>query len=154
MNDETRMLALASELVKVKSEQNILAALSIYHPDAVLESPSFGAVARGSEEIELQLNIFFSLFPDYAVELEQYAIRGNVMLSTGKVSVTLNIPDKSCPRIELPVFVEFQFQDNRIIKEVFFLDAGMVCRKSGVTPEELADATRSYEIWKKQIVNT
>jgi len=151
MSNEAKLLSIVNELAKVKSEQNILAALSIYHPEIELVSPSFNAHAKGSEEVELQLNVFFSLFPDYEVSLEQHAIDDNVMLATGQVWVTLNIPGKDCPRIQLPVFIEFHFIEDRISKEVFFLDAGMVCKKSGVTPEELAHATLSFQTWKKQI---
>jgi len=153
MNNETDMLSLVTKLAKVKSEQNILAALAIYHPEIELASPSFNAIAKGSEEVELQLNVFFSLFPDYEVSLDQHAIRGNVMLATGQVWVTLNIPDKDCPRIQLPVFIEFHFHEDRISKEIFFLDAGMVCKKSNVTPEELTQATLSFQAWKKQIAH-
>lgn len=153
MNDDTQMLTLAAELAKVKSEQNILAALAIYHPDAEMVAPSFGVVAKGSAEIEQQLNIFFSLFPDYSVELEQQAVNEKVMLATGQASVTLNIPGKSCPRIQLPVFIEFQFHENRIVKEVFYLDVGMVCRMSGVTPAELTGAIGTFQSWKQHIAN-
>jgi len=153
MSNQAKMLSLVNELAKVKSEQNILAALTIYHPEIELVSPSFNAFAKGSEYVELQLNVFFSLFPDYEVSLEQHAINGNVMLATGQACVTLNIPEKDCPRIQLPVFFEFHFHEGRISKEVFFLDAGMVCKKSGVTPEELAHATLSYQTWKKQIAH-
>jgi len=151
MGNEAKMLSLVNELAKVKSEQNILAALAIYHPEIELVSPSFNAHAKGSEEVELQLNVFFSLFPDYEVSLEHHAINGNVMLATGQAWVTLKIPDKDCPRIQLPVFIEFHFHEDRISKEVFYLDAGMVCKKSEVTPEELAHATLSYQAWKKHI---
>ena len=153
MNDDTQMMTLVAELAKVKSEQNILAALAIYHPDAEMVAPSFGVVAKGSEEIEQQLNIFFSLFPDYSVELEQQAVNENVMLATGQASVTLNIPGKSCPRIQLPVFIEFQFHENRIVKEVFYLDVGMVCRMSGVTPAELTGAISTFQSWKQHIAS-
>jgi len=153
MSNEEKMLSLVSELAKVKSEQNILAALAIYHPEVELVSPSFNARAKGSEEVEQQLNVFFSLFPDYEVSLEQHAINGNVMLATGQAWVTLNIPEKNCPRIQLPVFIEFHFHEDKISKEVFFLDAGMVCKKSEVTPEELLHATLSYQAWKKHIAH-
>jgi len=138
------MLSLVSELAKAKSEQNILAALAIYHPEIEIVSPSFSAVAKGREAVAQQLNVFFSLFPDYEVSLEQHAVNENVMLATGQVAVTANIPGRECPRIRLPVFIEFHFRENRISKEVFYLDAGMVCKKSGIAPDHLAEATRTF----------
>ena len=151
MIDESKMLALVTELAKVKSEQNILAALAIYHAEVEMVAPSFNAVAKGSEEVEQQLKVFFSLFPDYEISLEQYAVNGDLMLATGQVWVTLNIPGKPCPRIQLPVFIEFHFREQRISKEVFYLDAGMLCAKSGVSPQDLVHATRTFQTWKQQI---
>jgi len=153
MINKAKMLSLVTELAKAKNEQNILATLAIYHPEIELVSPSFNAHANGSEEVELQLNVFFSLFPDYKVSIDQHAINGNVMLATGQAWVTLDIPEKDCPRIQLPVFIEFHFHEDRISKEIFYLDAGMVCKKSKVTPEELAHATLSYQAWKKHIAH-
>jgi len=46
MNNETDMLSLVTKLAKVKSEQNILAALAIYHPEIELASPSFNAIGN------------------------------------------------------------------------------------------------------------
>jgi len=144
MINESKMLSLVSDLARVKSRQNVVAALGIYHPDIEMVSPSFNAVATGSEQVAQQLKVFFSLFPDYEVAIEQQAINGNVLLATGQVYITPNIPGKTCPRIQLPVFIEFHFRDNKISKEVFYLDAGMVCKKAGITVEELASATRTF----------
>lgn len=144
MNNQTQKLALATELASVKNDQNILAALSIYHPNAEMIAPSFDAIAKGSNEIEHQLNLFFSLFPDYSVELEEYAFNDNVMLATGKVSLSVKLPEKTMPSITLPVFMELHFFENRISKEIFNLDVGMICQKSGVSPEEIQQAFATY----------
>jgi ketosteroid isomerase-like protein len=141
--NQTDALALATELARVKSEQNVAAALDIYHPEVELISPSFNAQAKGRKEVEQQLQLFFGLFPDYSVSLEQHAVNGNVLLATGQVSVTLNAQDQVCPRIQVPVFIEFHIRDERIAKEVFYLDAGLVCKKSGVSAEELKQATQA-----------
>ena len=149
MNKETKMFSLATELARAKSEQDMLASLTIYHASAEMIAPSFGSIAKGSTEIEQQLNVFFSLFPDYEVILQQHAFNGNVMLATGQASLTLNIPGKKCPRIQLPLFIEFHFHEDRISKEVFFLDIGMICRKSAVTSEELAKAQNTFQTLKQ-----
>lgn len=151
MINESKMLSLVSELAKVKSEQNILAALAIYHPEIEMVSPSFNAFATGSDEVEQQLNVFFCLFPDYEVSIEQQAVNKNVLLATGQVWMTPNIPGKECPRIQLPVFIEFHFREYRISKEVFYLDAGLVCKKAGIIPEDLAVATRTFQTWKNPL---
>ena len=145
MMNKSKMISLVSELARVKSGQDTVAALAIYHPDIELVSPSFNALARGSEQVAQQLNVFFSLFPDYQVSIEQQAVNEDVLLATGQVWVTPHIPGKQCPRIQLPVFIEFHFRENRISKEVFYLDAGMVCKKAGITAQDLANATRTFQ---------
>jgi len=145
MTNHSTMISLVANLAKVKSEQNITAALEIYHPEVELQSPGFGALAKGGKEVRQQLNLFFGLFPDYEVTLTQQALNDEVLLATGVVSITLNSPTKACPRIQVPVFMEFHFLDEKISKEVFFLDAGMVCRKSGVSVDELSSAIQALQ---------
>ncbi len=142
--NEVKMKALVSELTRVKSEQNVLAALAIYHPEVELISPSFGATAVGSEEVHKQLELFFLMFPDYHVTLEHYAINGPLMLATATVTLSAHIPGKTTPQITLPVFLEFHFRDNRISKEVFHLDAGLVCSRSGISVAELKETINTY----------
>jgi ketosteroid isomerase-like protein len=141
--NQTTALSLVTELARVKSQQDIAAALEIYHRDVEIISPSFNAHAKGQAEVVQQLQLFFGLFPDYSVSLDQHAVNGNVLLATGQVSVTLNAQNKVCPCIQVPVFIEFHIRDERIAKEVFYLDAGLVCKKSGVSAEELTQATKA-----------
>lgn len=151
MITEAEMLALTSELARVKSRQNIAAALAIYHPDIELVSPSFESISRGAAEAEKNLHVFFALFPDYRVTLADYACKGPMMLATGEVSVTPRIPGHPCPRVTVPVFLELRFEDERIIKETFFLDAGLICKRAGITPEQLrAAATNASQSTPRQ----
>lgn len=143
MITEAEMLALASELAGVKSRQDIAAALAIYHPDIELVSPSFESISQGAAEVQRSLQVFFTLFPDYRVSLVEHACKGAMMLATGQVSVTPQIPGHSCPRVTVPVFLELHFEDKRIVKETFFLDAGLVCKRAGITPEQLRAAAIS-----------
>jgi SnoaL-like domain len=145
MTDHSTMVSLVADLAKMKSEQNTAAALDIYHPEVVLQSPGFGALAKGGKEVERQLNLFFALFPDYEVTLTQQAFNDEVLLATGVVSITLNSPTKACQRIQVPVFMEFHFLNEKISKEVFFLDASMVCRKSGVSADDLSEAIQALQ---------
>lgn len=141
MITEAEMLALISELARVKSQQNIAAALAIYHPDIELVAPSFESVSQGATAAEENMHVFFALFPDYCVTLVDYAYKGSMMLVMGEVSLTPQIPRHRCPRVTVPVFIEFHFKDERIIKEIFFLDAGLICKRAGITPEQLRSAT-------------
>lgn len=144
MHTEAEMLSLVDRLAKAKGEQNIAAALAVYHSEALMEAPGFAGLAKGHGEIDRQLKVFFSLIPDYRVELERHAFNDQVMLATGSVFATLNIRGKKCPSICLPAFFEFHFTEQRISKEVFHLDVSLICRKSGVTIEDLFLAMASY----------
>ncbi len=142
MKNEAEMYELVAELARVKGRQDTLAALDIYHPDIELIAPGSDSQAKGRIEVGQQLELFFKIFPDYTASLNQYAFNETVMLSTGQVSLTPNMPGKNCPRIQLPVFFEFEFRDNKISKEVFNLDIGMVCKRAGIMPTELISQMR------------
>jgi len=144
MNMETEMLALVASLAKAKSKQNILEALDVYHPEAVMEAPGLGGLAKGHSEINQQLEVFFRLLPDYRVELETHAFKDEVMLATGKVIASLNVLGKDCPSVSVPVFFEFHFSQEKISREIFHFDAGVFSRKSGVKIEDLFKAMASY----------
>ncbi len=135
-----QMHALASELARVKSEQNIAAALAIYHPDIELQVPSIELVHRGTAAVERGLQIFFVLFPDYQIGLHKVAYQGATLLATGQVSLTPCVPAHTCPRISMPVFLELEFRDARIHRETFFLDVGLLCRRAGITADQLRAA--------------
>lgn len=146
---ENQMLALSQELARVKSEQNVLAAVAIYHPEIELVAPGFDSVSRGSTEVEASLRLFFTLFPDYRVTLKQHAFNGSLMLATGEVQVTPWLPERSCPQVRVPVFLELHFQDNRIRKETFFLDVGLICKRAGITPEQWATAATTVHLYNQ-----
>jgi len=144
MNTEAEMLSLVASLAKAKSKQNITETLAVYHPEAVMEAPGLGGLARGHSEIDQQLRVFFRLLPDYRVELETHAFKSEIMLATGRVIASLNVREKGCPSVSIPVFFEFHFSEGKISKEVFHLDAGVLSRKSGLKVEDLFKAMASY----------
>jgi len=137
MKNEAQMYELATALAAAKSQQDLALALAIYHPDIELIVPGSDSRAKGTAEVTVQLDMFFTLFPDYTAAIDQYAFNETVMLATGQVFLTPDIAGKDCPRIQLPAFFEFGFQDNKISREVFVLDMGMLCRKAGILPSEL-----------------
>ena len=138
MKNQEEMVELVADLATAKSQQNITAALEIYHPEIELIVPGSDSYTKGRAEVGIQLEMFFKIFPDYTAGVDQYAFNETVMLATGQVRLTPNIPGKECPLIQLPVFFEFEFRDNKISKEVFVLDMGMVCKKTGILPMDMA----------------
>lgn len=133
---DSLMKKCVDDLAIAKSEQNVLGALDIYHPDARLISIGLDIEARGSAEIEQQLRTFFSLFPDYRVELKQVACNDQSLLAIGDVYLTPSIPGCVCKEMHQPCAFAFKFKDGQIFEEEFFLDFGQVCQKSNISPTE------------------
>jgi predicted ester cyclase len=138
---QQEMFALVEKLATVKSRQDVDAAMQIYHEEGTLASPSFGATSTGAEQIRSGLEVFFAVCPDYSVELDGYAFDDDTMVSWGKVSTTLTgIFDGHTPNGEIatvPVFILFNFKDNKIWYESFNLDLAGLCRQCGVPAEAL-----------------
>jgi predicted ester cyclase len=137
--DSDRMFALAQELAVAKSRQDLPAAMKLLHRDMVLETPAFGSVARGLAENEKALARFFASFPDYDVVLDGHAASAGTLICWGTVRMTMTggrfgvTPDGS--RAELPVFIQFAFQDDLIAGERFFFDLSALCAQSGVSTD-------------------
>lgn len=126
-------------LAAAKSRQNIEEAMQIYHPHGVLEAPPLASRREGAAEIRASLEGFFSLFPDYSVELEGSATNGDTLIAWGEIQVTMSgKPGGQTPngqRARLPVFILFRFRDDRVFWESFNFDLASLCRQSGVTAE-------------------
>ncbi len=54
------MFELAQALAVAKSRPDVPAAVRLFHPDMLLETPAFGTVARGLAENEKALTRFFA----------------------------------------------------------------------------------------------
>lgn len=137
--DGDRMFELAQALAVAKSHQDIPAALALLHPEMVLENPAFGTTARGPAENEKALRRFFASFPDYDVALQGHAANHDVLVCWGTVRMTMTgdrfgvVPDGR--RAELPVFIQFTFNDDLIAGERFFFDLSELCAQSGVSTD-------------------
>ena len=137
----SQMLEQVTALAQAKNQQDIESSLGIYHQDAELITPSLNAHGIGAAQVRQQLELFFNVFPDYKVTLEQHAFNGNLLLATGQVTVTPTlspaISNKPLPTVTVPVFIEFHFKDGKITKEVFHLDIEHIYKKSGLTKQSL-----------------
>lgn len=131
-----------NELAKAKSAQDIQAALAIYHPHASLVTTGLNAQAKGAVEIEQQLNVFFTLFPDYHLDILDVACNEKTLLATGYVSVTPTLPNYTGQRVKQLTSFSFEFHENRISKEVFFLDFGLLCKTAGISQQQLSEAMK------------
>lgn len=138
MNSE-RMFELAQALAVAKSRQDVPAALKVLHRDMLLETPAFGTRARGLAENKKALTRFFTSFPDYNVVLQDHASSDDSLICWGTVQMTMTgnrfgvVPNGR--RAELPVFIQFAFQDDLIASERFFFDLSALCAQSGVSTD-------------------
>lgn len=82
-----------AKLATAKSARNLDLTMNICHSEMVLEIPSFDAVARGEKQLRALLEVFFGLFPDYAVSLNGSTEAANgQMWALGEIKVTLTPP--------------------------------------------------------------
>jgi predicted ester cyclase len=137
--DGDRMFELAQALADAKSRQDLPAAMKLFHQDMVLETPAFGTTACGLPENERALTRFFASFPDYNVVLQGHAGNGDTLICWGTAQMTMTgdrfgvVPNGR--RAELPVFIQFLFEDDLIAGERFFFDLSELCAQSGVSTD-------------------
>jgi predicted ester cyclase len=137
--DRERMFELAQQLAVAKSRQDVPAALKVLHEEMLLETPAFGSRVRGLAENEQALQRFFRSFPDYNVVLEGNASTNDTLVCWGRVRMTMTgerfgvVPNGK--RVDLPVFIQFAFRDDRIVHERFMFDLAELCVQSGVSTD-------------------
>lgn len=133
------MAAIVGELARVKSRQDVEAALAIYHPDGVLLSPPLGARSEGSEQLRKGLETFFRFAPDYSVTLSGQAADNDTLCAWGEISFTPAYTFRGeilgNVRATTPVFILFRFRDRKIVWESFHFDLADVARQVGVPAE-------------------
>jgi predicted ester cyclase len=137
--DNHRMFELSQQLANAKSHQDVPAALRLLHPEMLLETPAFGTRACGRAANERVLTRFFASFPDYDVALHGHASTGDTLICWGTARMTMTgdrfgvTPNGRCA--ELPVFIQFTFEDDLIAGERFFFDLSELCAQSGVSTD-------------------
>ena len=134
------MYALAAGLGEAKSRQNVEDALRFLHPDMVLYSPAWGAVARGIEENRQVLTHFFDSYPDYNVRFEGYVADAETLFGWGVVRMTMAAHASDArgmtpngQRITLPVSIRMTFKDGLIATEHFHCDLAQIAAQSGIS---------------------
>jgi len=136
---DDRRFVLAQALAVAKSRQDVPAAMRLFHRDMVLRTPAFGTTARGLAENEKALVRFFASFPDYDAELQGHASDSSVLVCWGTARMTMTgnrfgvVPNGR--RAELPMFIQFTFDDGLIASERFFFDLSELCAQSGVSTD-------------------
>ena len=141
--DTEQMYELVCALGAAKSKQDVEQAVSVQHEEMILRTPAFGSVATGKNENVSALNIFFTWFPDYEVEIHGHAGDGQQLSVWGRVRMTwseqfLGVSPNG-HRVDLPVFMQFTFKENLIASELFFFDLSELCAQSGVSTDAVRE---------------
>ncbi len=129
-----------------KSHRDVEAALAVCHEDFALESLGFGLVARGRKECERQLELFFRVFPDYALALEGMAESDGVVSCWGSARLRFGgemFGIAPTQRIStLPVACVFDFDGGLVRRERFFFDLATLCEQVEAPVAEVAAGLR------------
>lgn len=136
-------VAIVGRLAEAKSRQDVEAALAIYHPDAVLESPSLDSRAQGGGLADA-LEGWFAFAPDYSVRLDGHGLDGDTLCSWGEISFTPAFAGSGVPdgaRATTPVFILFRFAEGRVHWESFHFDIASVARQCGLAAEDFVSAS-------------
>ncbi|WP_280702335.1 nuclear transport factor 2 family protein [Kitasatospora sp. GP82] len=127
-------------LAAVKSRQDVQAAMAIYHPEAVLESPTLGSRYEGPA-ITKALENWFAFAPDYRVDLDGHALDGRTLCCWGHISLTPAftaggaVPNGESARVN--AFILFHFREGQVLWESFHFDVAALARQCGVAATDL-----------------
>lgn len=142
--DAKEAVEIVERLAQAKNRQDITAAVGVYHPDAVLESPSLGSHYVGAE-VEGAVTAWFGFAPDYEVRLDGSALDGDTLCCWGEIAFTpAHTFGRAVPngnRVSVPVFILFRFRDGHVIWESFHFDVAGVARQCGVDATALVRAS-------------
>ncbi|WP_040793276.1 nuclear transport factor 2 family protein [Nocardia paucivorans] len=142
--DVREAVEIVERLAQAKSRQDVAAAMEVYHPDGVLESPSLGGYYVGGE-IEGAVERWFEFAPDYEVRLDGHGLDGETLCCWGEIAFTPAFAfGGAAPngnRVSVPVFILFRFRDGRVSWESFHFDVAGVARQCGVEASALVRAS-------------
>lgn len=134
------MYALAVNLGEAKNRQNVEDALKFLHPEMVLYSPAWGAIAHGIEENRQILSHFFDSYPDYNVTFDGYVADDETFVGWGVVRMTMAAHASDArgmtpngQRITLPVTIRMTFKDGLIATEHFICDLAQIAAQSDIS---------------------
>jgi hypothetical protein len=130
------MRSLVETYARAKSRADVDAALAVCHPSFVLDTPSFGIASGDRADTVGHLAGFFHAFPDYGVTTDALTFGtatagwwGTARMTFRGDFLELAATNRTA---EIPAFSAFEFADDRIVRERFFIDLAMLCDGIGV----------------------
>jgi hypothetical protein len=134
--EDAMLRTLVRSYGNAKSQQDIGAAFATCSEDFVLETVAMEIEARGRAEVEAQLEMFFTAFPDYGVTLDGLATGDGAVTCWGRARMTWrgeffgHAPTGRTA--ELPFFCVFPSSGGVLRGERFFFDLASLCDQIGL----------------------
>jgi steroid delta-isomerase-like uncharacterized protein len=139
-----RMRSLAESYARAKSRADVAGALAVCAPSFVLDTPAFGIASRNRDDTVGHLQAFFHAFPDYGVRVDALTFGPAAAACWGTARMTLAGPFLHVPAThrtaEIPFASAFDFVDDRIGREIFFIDLAQLCDGLGVAVDDMRAA--------------
>lgn len=139
-----RMRSLTESYARAKSRADTAGALAVCAPAFVLDTPAFGIASRNREETVGHLHAFFQAFPDYGVRVAATTFGPATAACWGTARMTLAGPFLHLPAThrtaEIPFASAYEFVDDRIGRETFFIDLAQLCDGIGIGIDDMRAA--------------
>lgn len=139
-----RMRALVETYARAKSRADVPGALAVCAPSFVLDTPAFGLASRNRDESVGLLHAFFHAFPDYGVRVDALTFGPATAACWGTAHMTLAGPflhvGPTHRTATIPFASAFDFVDDRIARETFFIDLVQLCEGIGVPVDDMRAA--------------
>lgn len=139
-----RMRSLVESYARAKSRADVAGALAVCAPGFVLDTPAFGIASRNRDDAVGHLHAFFHAFPDYGVRVDALTFGVATAACWGTARMTLGGPflhlAPTHRTAEIPFASAFDFVDDRIGREIFFIDLAQLCDGIGVGVEDMRAA--------------
>ena len=139
-----RMRALVETYARAKSRADVAGALAVCAPSFVLDTPAFGLASRNRDESVGLLQAFFHAFPDYGVAVDALTFGPAAAACWGTARMTLAGPflhvEPTHRTATIPFASAFDFVDDRIARETFFIDLVQLCDALGVAVDDMRAA--------------
>lgn len=139
-----RMRSLVESYARAKSSADIPGAMAVCAERFVLDTPAFGIASRNREDTAGHLGAFFHAFPDYGVRVDGVTFGPAIAACWGTARMTLAGPFLHLPATnrtaEIAFASAYDFVDDRLGREIFFIDLAQLCDGIGVPIDEMRAA--------------
>lgn len=139
-----RMRSLVETYARAKSRADVVGALAVCAPSFVLDTPAFGIASRNRDETVGHLSAFFHAFPDYGVRVDAMTFGPATAACWGTARMTLAGSflhlGATHRTAEISFASAFELVDDRIGREIFFIDLVQLCDGIGVAVDEMRAA--------------